>query len=372
MARRFFKKKPVAGQALPAGFIEGINGMAEALETLDCFGGRVDWHFNRPTIIPGVLTDSGSTALPFRVRVGEGSASAYMEAYYPQAGIVRMNGRTVLGFSSSINTGYIHTTQAHSNASGWVVVRIISGTTDVPDPWNTDSGTEYITGEIAYLSSLPNPTNSDAEFWRQNFPIARCVYSGGAWTITQLHEGAITFNGWGSDSMRAVMDSSGTHEYRSITPLTGYHGALGIEGFREPSMIATEDIPPTEESGIGISFMMRYIDGSGASVKYFNSTNLTALIEALYNFDAKFAEAFADALHNNLSGIQGVGTYTDGLYDKAYHVDEPQVVGSGLSAATAGASYTTTEKDMLQAAYDRIITLETALRTHGLLIDSAP
>lgn len=46
-----------------------------------------------------------------------------------------------------------------------------------------------------------------------------------------------------------------------------------------------------------------------------------------------------------------------------------QAVGAALAAGTAGATYGATEQGMLQAAYDRIRTLETAMRTHGLLKD---
>lgn len=64
-----------------------------------------------------------------------------------------------------------------------------------------------------------------------------------------------------------------------------------------------------------------------------------------------------------------VKTYAAFYVGSEQVVGARQVVGAALGVATAGAVYGGTEQTMLQAAYDRIRTLEAALRTHGLLKD---
>jgi hypothetical protein len=79
---RFFRSKPGKGKpiSLP-GLAQGLNDIANALEQLEIFGGRVDWQNKTPLLIPPEFNGGGVNApqlQPFTLRVHDGKIEAWL------------------------------------------------------------------------------------------------------------------------------------------------------------------------------------------------------------------------------------------------------------------------------------------------------
>jgi hypothetical protein len=284
---RFFDNQPQKGRPIALkGVAAGLAKLARAVERIEIFGGRVDWHNGEPLLIPPEFNGYSSGAsdpMPFDIRitgtqietympggvynVSSANARVYGQVYVNGIEIPRFDGvgeRTALGMSA--------------DSPWWPLdIYLPSDGNSVSLWFNLDfvdiTGTDLTTADALRFAIDQYDINS--AMWKA-FVLATIRNTGGVYAIRQYHRGSIKINPPFPDSLSSTTIGSDLHKTRSITTQADYGaGSMTLYGFKAGSAISpTPDITET-----GFRFLVRRLVSGIVTLQYLSGESLTSIIE---------------------------------------------------------------------------------------------
>jgi hypothetical protein len=210
---KFFDNQPQKGRPIALkGVAAGLAKLARAVERIEIFGGRVDWHNGEPLLIPPEFNGYSSGAsepMPFDIRVN--TADNHLEIYVPYGtggtvtGMVKLNNEDVATHAGALT--------AVESSNWWYLNYALPGT----------GVTHYVTAFLVRRSGVTGdltaggsvnldirvytePTSGD--LWQGYRAFAIVANVGGAITVYQQYHGILSMNRFTDAESVAVMGAS--------------------------------------------------------------------------------------------------------------------------------------------------------------------